>query len=763
MKALFTALIAVIALHLGLFAQTRALSGIITDKENGNPIADVNVTLIEQGIFTRSTENGTFSFAISTAKPHQIRFEKLGYRPLTIKTEPGVNTLNIEFQQADISMGEVIVSSTKYGELLRETPIPMEMVNREKIDASPAIGVSDALRTQPGIALVRDGMWGTDLNIRGLSRQNVVTLVDGNRIETASNHAASLSLVDIMDVENIEVIKGGISSLYGTGATGGVVSITTRTAKFTDHFTIKGNLSSAFTSANNGGAGYLSLVASDIVWYAKATFTARSAENVRTPTGTLKNSYFRDKNYSATVGMQPLEGHQLVLNFQKFDGEDIGIPGGRSFPATALARYTEVSREMHSVEYKIRDLFPVLVNTSVKYFDQKITRAVELKPTAAQTLAPSANHKTKGMQLQTNWLVSSSSQLVGGVDYWQRTYNGFRTTTVKSGTVTKITADLPVPNSTYKSLGFYAQEDIRLLENKLRLTLGARYDFINISNDSVRNPLYIVTNGTINNNPPKNAQSSFIASKDDDKSWSANFGAMYQLFPDFDVTFNVSHAFRSPVLEERFQYINLGGDIFLGNPALNPEIGNFLDVGCRYWKNDLTVKANAFYNSFTDLVVDKAVIKDSLYQKANIGKAALYGFDASVEYMLISRLGIYSTASYVRGEDTKNSANLPQVPPFNGYTGFKYHLPGLFSLDINANWFASQNNTAAGELKTGGYTTWNLALASEEYGVGLIHGRLHAGIENIFDREYRDHLASTRGLIKTEPGRNVFVKLALHW
>ncbi|MBI5726567.1 MAG: TonB-dependent receptor, partial [Ignavibacteriales bacterium] len=108
------------------------------------------------------------------------------------------------------------------------------------------------------------------------------------------------------------------------------------------------------------------------------------------------------------------------------------------------------------------------------------------------------------------------------------------------------------------------------------------------------------------------------------------------------------------------------GDIFLGNPALNPETGNFFDIGCRYWKNDLTVKANVFYNTFTDLVVDKAVIKDSLYQKANIGKAALYGFDASVEYVAISRLSVYTTASYVRGEDTKNSANLPQVPPFNG-------------------------------------------------------------------------------------------------
>ena len=47
-----------------------------------------------------------------------------------------------------------------------------------------------------------------------------VILIDGNRIETAADLAAGLSLIDLNDIERVEIIKGSASSLYGTGALG---------------------------------------------------------------------------------------------------------------------------------------------------------------------------------------------------------------------------------------------------------------------------------------------------------------------------------------------------------------------------------------------------------------------------------------------------------------------------------------------------------------------------------------------------------------
>ena len=59
-----------------------------------------------------------------------------------------------------------------------------------------------------------------------------MTLIDGNRVETATDLTASLSMTDVNDIERVEVVKGAQSSLYGTGAMGGIVNIITRMVIF---------------------------------------------------------------------------------------------------------------------------------------------------------------------------------------------------------------------------------------------------------------------------------------------------------------------------------------------------------------------------------------------------------------------------------------------------------------------------------------------------------------------------------------------------
>ena len=79
-----------------------------------------------------------------------------------------------------------------------------------------------------------DGVWATNINIRGLGESRLVTLVDGNRVETATDLTASLSMIDINDIERVEIIKGAQSSLYGTGAMGGIVNIITKDGHFAE-------------------------------------------------------------------------------------------------------------------------------------------------------------------------------------------------------------------------------------------------------------------------------------------------------------------------------------------------------------------------------------------------------------------------------------------------------------------------------------------------------------------------------------------------
>ena len=770
MKIVYTLIALFLIINKAILPQ---ISGKILDDITNLPVAEVNVTLLDLQISTTSDSAGLFSFNISPAS-FNLSFYRIGYRALKTKTNFIAESLPVIFKMKSsiITYGEVIVTSTRFEQPIRDVPLPMEIVNKNYILNTTAVSVPDAIQNLPGIAIARDGIWGTDISIRGLGRQNIVTLVDGNRIETASNHAATLSLVDIYDINKIEIIKGGISSLYGTGAEGGIVNITTKTGTYTDKLSLSGSLITDYNSVNQGGAGYLNLMSSASNWYAKISGTLRSAGNTNTPDGTLLNSRYNDDNLSAAFGFKPAGNQELLLKYQRFHGEDIGIPGAKAFPTIAIAKYLLAERDMYSAEYLINDLLPSLSNLSIKYFYQDIKRDVQLNvnpsPTISQVITPSADHSTWGTQLLSNWLLSSFNHLSAGFDLWQRTFIGFRETKVETyssttgTTSTTITGDYPVPNSKYLSTGVFAQDEASLLDNKLKVNFGGRYDLIRVTNDDAPNPSYIITNGVINNNPPHNPLSSFYTSTAHDQSWSGNLGVLYTLMNDIDVTLNLAHAFRSPVQEERFQYINLGGNIYLGNPNLKPEQGNFLDLGIRIWKPTYTFKGNVFLNNILDLVIDQ---HDTgiVYRKANVGKARLYGYDFGFEYNFWSTLVTYGSVSYVIGEDLLNNANLPQITSLNGRFGLRFPVYNYLNADISSTLFAKQTNLAAGETATPGYVVFDFYLNTNMINWNFFNFRLFGGVENILNKSYREFLSTNRGIIKSEPGRDFFLKLQINW
>jgi hemoglobin/transferrin/lactoferrin receptor protein len=743
------------------------ISGKILDDNSNMPISDATVTLTDLQITSTSDSSGLFSFNIP-AGAYNLSFYRIGYKAFKIKTNFKTESLPIIFQMKSsvITYGEVTVTSSRFEQLIRDVPLPIEIVNKDNIINTTSVSVPDAIQNQPGIALARDGIWGTDISIRGLGRQNIVTLVDGNRIETASNHAATLSLVDIYDIDKIEIIKGGISSLYGTGAEGGIVNITTKSGTYTDRLSLSGSLISGYNSVNQGGTGYLSLISSSTNWYAKISGTLRSAGNANTPDGTLLNSQYNDNNLSAAFGFKPAANHELLLKYQRFHGQDIGIPGGKAFPTIASAKYLHAERDMYSAEYIMHDLLSFLSNISIKYFYQDIKRDVQLIlkpfPTTTQSLTPSAVHSTWGSQLTTSWLLSDFNHLSAGLDIWQRSYTGIRETKVETPSNIKITGDYPVPDSKYLSSGIFAQDEAIFLDSRLKINFGGRYDLIKVTNNDALNPSYIITNGIINNNPPHNSISSFYASSSQDKSWSGNLGVLFTLINDIDVTLNVAHAFRSPVQEERFQYINLGGNIYLGNPNLKPEQGNFLDLGIRIWKPKYSFKGNVFLNNFIDLVIDQ---HDTgiVYRKANVGKARLYGYDFGFEYNFVSTLVTYCSLSYVRGEDILNHTDLTQITPLNGRLGLRFPVNKYINVDFSSTLFDKQSNLAVGDVSTPGYAVFDFHVNTNEIIWNAFHFRLFGGIENILDKSYREFLSTNRGFVKSEPGRNFFLKLQVNW
>ncbi len=803
MKPIITTIL-VLFVSFNLYSQTISVKGVVTDSESGMYVQGAGLTLSpvdvnenniiqDEQLKTVSDARGSFAFYNLPEGNYSLNYYHEGYKSGIVKFDVKKGqtaSLDIKLSVSEITTGEINVSSVRYQTLLKDVPLPMEVVTEDEILKRQYQTIGDALEYKPGISVTKDGTWATDVSIRGLSKANVVMNIDGNRVETANDLAARLSLVDLNDVERIEVIKGGVSSLYGTGALGGVVNVFTKHGDFSNNFIFGASLMGGYNSVNKSPNSWLSVFASNDKFFAKLSGSIRNAGNTMTPKGELPNSQFKDNNVSLNLGLKPVKNHEFRFSYQRYRAVDVGLPGGGTlFPVNAVVTYPREDRDLLSGEYKIKNLIKPLKELSVKYFYQSILRDVENIPNQMQTIktpsgktrqkvyvlsiTPNARHYTNGVQFKADWQIGKYNYLITGIDLWMRALDSRRernqrienydtTSGNLTSTILKTIGEKPIPDADYRSLGAYVQDEIKALNDKLKISIGGRVDQIKVTNSSALQPVYDITNGVINYSPA--GQKVIWNSKEVyDVSWSANAGAIYSITKNYDITLNLSRSFRSPSLEERYQYIDLGSTIRVGNPDLAPEKGYLVDLGFRVWRNKVTFSGNVFFNSFEDLVAEVPGTYDNrpAFIKTNIGKARLYGYEFEVMYNFYRSFVAYGNLAYVRGEDTENNTNLPLIPPLNCKAGIKFSIKNYVNFDINTILYDKQEYTAASETNTPGYGVFNIGVSSSPIKISYYGLQLFAGVENIFDKEYRNHLSSNRGLIVIEPGINFFAKLKL--
>jgi vitamin B12 transporter len=157
---------------------------------------------------------------------------------------------------------EIVVVANRMAEPLTRVGSSVTVVTAPEIHASQALSVADILEQTPGISVVRNGGIGqpTAVFIRGADSQHTMVLIDGVPVNDPSAPSGGYDFGNLLtgDIARIEVLRGAQSTLYGSQAIGGVVSITT--AEPTGAFgggasTERGSHGTDYSSANLGGKG----------------------------------------------------------------------------------------------------------------------------------------------------------------------------------------------------------------------------------------------------------------------------------------------------------------------------------------------------------------------------------------------------------------------------------------------------------------------------------------------------------------------------
>ena len=125
---------------------------------------------------------------------------------------------------------EIIVTPTRAPQKLTDTLAAATVITRSDIEASGAIDLPTLLQGRPGVEISQTGGFGsqTAIRLRGAEADHTLVLVDGLRVNSVSAGTTAIEHLSLDDIERIEIVRGNVSSVYGSEAIGGVVRIFTR-------------------------------------------------------------------------------------------------------------------------------------------------------------------------------------------------------------------------------------------------------------------------------------------------------------------------------------------------------------------------------------------------------------------------------------------------------------------------------------------------------------------------------------------------------
>lgn len=162
-----------------------------------------------------------------------VAFARLG--PQAMLLSLGLSPLYLSAQETAV-LDELVVSAAGYEQQVTEAPASISVIGRDKIEQGAYQDITDVLRDVPGVIVTGGGAGdnGADITMRGLPANYTLLLVDGKRVsgrESRPNGSAGFEqdwLPPMGAIERIEVIRGPMSTLYGSDALGGVINVITR-------------------------------------------------------------------------------------------------------------------------------------------------------------------------------------------------------------------------------------------------------------------------------------------------------------------------------------------------------------------------------------------------------------------------------------------------------------------------------------------------------------------------------------------------------
>ena len=569
------------------------IEGTVIDSQTRQPLPGANVQILGTVLGSSADMNGQFRIRNVYPGTYQIRVSMISYRAKTADVqvrENEISHVDVELKETPIEFDPVVVLGGKVQQRLDQANASLSVVSAREIEDRSATDLITALESAPGVNFV-----GNQINIRGSTGytfgagNKVLLLLDGVPVYASDTGEFNWDMLPPLDIQQIEVLKGAGSTLWGASALGGVVNIITRSPSR------DGKLLFSLT-----GGKY------DYPYYREWEWTDHD------------RLYFdrEDMSYSKQIGLLGLRisagryvstGYTQVGDFEKYNltGKfDIHFRNGVKW--TLYSAYSHIDRgfffqwkgpndpyevdeanldaygKTHQLNLYTKVAIPVSPVFGLRVRASMVRSIMGDQFGETSDFNPSLG---QGAELQADWIPHRAHTLTAGINFQH-----------DAGSA-KYFGD----HEGY-FIGPYLQDEWSVLKT-LKTTLGLRYDRYQLAG-GVKEDLY-----------------------------SPRFGINWQPWPTTSLRGSVGSGFRAATIVERFLEVTVMNLKVKSNPDLKAESSWAYDVGVRQhitenWNIDISLFDNEYWN----LIEAHLDLFRGLIQFRNVGRARVRGIEATTKW-----------------------------------------------------------------------------------------------------------------------------------
>ena len=745
---------------------TARLTGVLRDSASRAPLLEASVSVARLSRNAATDEHGRFALPNLPADTVTITIRSIGYGSAIrhVDLSRGDVELEVDLAPRPLELDSITVTADRAAIAALHNERATAVMSAQDVTDQRGQTIGETMKELPGVSVIQYGPSIAKPVVRGLSSQRI-RVMNGNVPQEGQQWGAEHAPeIDAFAANEIEVIRGGGTVLYGSDALGGVVRVLPRPLPQAGRFGGVADLN--LFSNNRQGAGSLLLEGANLAvplvgrvgWRVQGSY--RRAGDSRAADYYLPNSGFKEQNASAALGIRRTWGTSDLV-YSHF-GTDISLYRGAAvatqddflraikFPLTSPRFSYALGRPMQHITHDLlswrttfvlRQKAQLELNYSYQYNNRNEFGGLGF---ASGSKTPSF-----GLRLITHTVDARLHHAPIG-----RLTGSFGITAQRQGNLSRGRSFL-IPQYRLYAAGIYGLEQLTF--TRWQFTTGLRYDYRWQHAYQFGAPVVVSPDD-------KSAYSGFTGS----------FGAVYQLSQGWSLASTLGSGWRAPNVSERFSAgVHEGAAQYeLGDSSLTRERSLNVDATLRHVGRRVRFEVSAYQNRINNFLFLRPIGLISTVRGTYAGyrysetNARLRGLEASFLLSPSARWSLYASGTLVRGVDRNSGNPLYDMPAdrlvanvrFYGGTSRTFKDPYI---ELGTTLVRKQDRVPPilpFPLPTAGYALLNAEIGAREFNLVGQPVILSLAVRNLLNTSYRDYLSRYR-LFVDDPGRDIALRL----